>query len=256
MAVVPLIIFQTWKTHEPPPKWKPLFDTWARFCKEYGYQHILYSDEDNRALIANDYPWFLEKYDSYKYPIQRADSVRYMFLHKYGGTYSDLDMCPKPDKFQEVHAMITKYGSMASAAMPITKNKFWKDTLTNSFMICQKGSPFMEEVWKSIIDPVPYHWTPLKRPLCYFSRHFSILLESGPGVISDQALLNPSLVVSIPECLIGNPDAPECLMTHVTGGSWHDTQQSNQEVIQIVALCIAVLLFIIFIIWFILWMLK
>ena len=51
----------------------------------------LWTDEKSRNFIAKEYPWFLETFDSYKYPIQRADSIRYFVLAYYGGTYIDLD---------------------------------------------------------------------------------------------------------------------------------------------------------------------
>lgn len=51
----------------------------------------LWTNEKSREFIANEYPWFLETFDGYKYPIQRADSIRYFVLAHYGGTYIDLD---------------------------------------------------------------------------------------------------------------------------------------------------------------------
>jgi mannosyltransferase OCH1-like enzyme len=51
----------------------------------------LWTNEKSREFIAAEYPWFLETFDGYKYPIQRADSIRYFVLAHYGGTYIDLD---------------------------------------------------------------------------------------------------------------------------------------------------------------------
>lgn len=51
----------------------------------------LWTNEKSREFIAAEYPWFLETFDGYKYPIQRADSIRYFILAHYGGTYIDLD---------------------------------------------------------------------------------------------------------------------------------------------------------------------
>ena len=42
-------------------------------------------------FIKDEYPWFLETYQSYKYNIERVDSLRYFILLKYGGIYIDLD---------------------------------------------------------------------------------------------------------------------------------------------------------------------
>ena len=51
----------------------------------------LWTNEKSREFIAAEYPWFLDTFDGYTYPIQRADSIRYFVLAHYGGTYIDLD---------------------------------------------------------------------------------------------------------------------------------------------------------------------
>jgi hypothetical protein len=45
----------------------------------------------DHVLTACRYPWFLETFDGYPYPIQRADAIRYFVLHHFGGIYIDLD---------------------------------------------------------------------------------------------------------------------------------------------------------------------
>jgi mannosyltransferase OCH1-like enzyme len=45
----------------------------------------------SRDLLAKEYPWFVETWDHYRFPIQRADSIRYFILAHYGGIYIDLD---------------------------------------------------------------------------------------------------------------------------------------------------------------------
>jgi len=55
------------------------------------YEYILWTNETSRELLTNEYSWFLETYDNYRYPISRADSIRYFILEHYGGIYIDLD---------------------------------------------------------------------------------------------------------------------------------------------------------------------
>jgi mannosyltransferase OCH1-like enzyme len=50
-----------------------------------------WTDDRARAFIAEEYPCFLEIFDSYPYPIQRADVIRYLILAYFGGIYIDLD---------------------------------------------------------------------------------------------------------------------------------------------------------------------
>jgi mannosyltransferase OCH1-like enzyme len=51
----------------------------------------LWTDEKSREFISAEYPWFLSTFDSYRFPIQRADAIRYFVLAFYGGIYIDLD---------------------------------------------------------------------------------------------------------------------------------------------------------------------
>lgn len=51
----------------------------------------------SRALLETHYPWFLPTYDSYRYPIQRVDAIKYFILYHFGGIYMDLDIaCRRP----------------------------------------------------------------------------------------------------------------------------------------------------------------
>lgn len=88
-AIIPKIIHQTYKTNQIPEIWKP----GQQACVDLhpDYQYILWTDEMSREFIAEEYPWFLETWDAYPYPIQRADAIRYFALVHYGGVYIDLD---------------------------------------------------------------------------------------------------------------------------------------------------------------------
>lgn len=55
-------------------------------------EYMLWTDETSREFVKTYYPAHLEMFDSYKYPIQRADSIRYFVLHHFGGVYMDLDI--------------------------------------------------------------------------------------------------------------------------------------------------------------------
>lgn len=58
---------------------------------------MLWTDSSSRQFVAENYPWFLDTFDSYRYNIQRADAIRYFVLYHYGGVYIDLDIgCLKP----------------------------------------------------------------------------------------------------------------------------------------------------------------
>ncbi|KAJ5701501.1 Mannosyl phosphorylinositol ceramide synthase SUR1 [Penicillium malachiteum] len=87
--IIPKIIHQTYKNETIPEVWQEAQQSCIDLHPDYEY--ILWTNEKSRDFIAAEYPWFLDTFDGYKYPIQRADTIRYFVLAHYGGTYIDLD---------------------------------------------------------------------------------------------------------------------------------------------------------------------
>jgi hypothetical protein len=89
-GTIPRIIFQTWKSHHEMPDnyayWRASFSR-----NNPGYRCLLWDDRDNRRFIAERFPWFLPRFDSYPREILRADIIRLFFLYSYGGFYADMD---------------------------------------------------------------------------------------------------------------------------------------------------------------------
>jgi len=98
-TAIPKIIHQSYISMEAliakKPAWKSVPAKWKKTHPEFEYK--FWSDADNRALVAKEYPWFLPTYDAYTHPIQRADAARYFAVHHYGGIYVDLDIVPERD---------------------------------------------------------------------------------------------------------------------------------------------------------------
>lgn len=92
---IPRIVHQTWKTSEIPPDWKAWHESWPHHHPDW--QHVLWTDEDNRRLIAERHAWFLPCYDAFPRDIQRVDAAKYFILYTFGGVYADLDTeCRQP----------------------------------------------------------------------------------------------------------------------------------------------------------------
>ncbi|MEC4813576.1 MAG: glycosyltransferase [Scytonema sp. PMC 1069.18] len=61
------------------------------------WEYVVWDETKSRKFIEENYSWFLSVFDSYRYPIQRIDSIRYFILYHYGGFYMDMDIeCLKP----------------------------------------------------------------------------------------------------------------------------------------------------------------
>lgn len=98
------------------------------------YEYMLWTDDLSRRFIAEYYPSYLSMYDSYKYPIQRADSIRYFVLHHFGGVYMDLDIgCRR-------RLDLLLQGDW-EVVLPITKPV----GVSNDLIFSSKGSAFMDD---------------------------------------------------------------------------------------------------------------
>ncbi|KAH3666191.1 hypothetical protein OGAPHI_004380 [Ogataea philodendri] len=106
--LIPKIIHQTYKTTDIPEVWKKGQQSCIDLHPDY--QYMLWTDEMSREFISEHYPWFLQTFDNYKYPIQRADAIRYFVLSHYGGIYIDLDdgCAKKLDPLLTVPAFVRK----------------------------------------------------------------------------------------------------------------------------------------------------
>jgi hypothetical protein len=83
-------IFQTWKSKSELPK---DFADWRSTLigLNPSFEFTLWDDADNRAFMAQNFPWFLPVYDAFPTEIYRVDCVRYFYLYAHGGLYVDLD---------------------------------------------------------------------------------------------------------------------------------------------------------------------
>ena len=138
---IPRLIHQTWKTGAIPEPYRAWADSVRREHPDYAYR--LWTDDDNRRLIRDDYPWFLETYDSYKHDIERADAARYFILLSHGGVYVDLDM-----EFLKPMEPLLAGGEIhfSLEAGP----SIFNTVVSNAFMAAPKGHPFFRELTASL----------------------------------------------------------------------------------------------------------
>ena len=101
----PRQVHQSWKVETLPHE---SMQTWAESWRQHNptFSYKLWTDRENRAFIAQEFPAFLEHFDAYDAPIKRADAVRVFYMYKYGGVYADLDfVCVRSfDALLEAHA--------------------------------------------------------------------------------------------------------------------------------------------------------
>ena len=92
--MIPKIIHQTWRDHNPPGP-KAWTESWKLQNPDWEYR--FWTDNDLLDFVRTHYPDLEELYLSYPKPVQRADMARYLILHHHGGVYADIDTeCTAP----------------------------------------------------------------------------------------------------------------------------------------------------------------
>ena len=95
---VPKIIHQVWEGRngdKPDKLLIQLAETWKSENPEWEYR--FWGAKDIDQFLLSYFPEFIEKYNNFRYDVQRWDAIRYLILYKIGGVYADLDYeCLEP----------------------------------------------------------------------------------------------------------------------------------------------------------------
>lgn len=204
MDGLPKLIMQTWKNEDIPEKWRSSQDkivelhspkiikrNKVRIHKgnKNKWKYVLMTDEDNRAFVARYFPQYLEMYDGFDHPIQRADVIRYMWLYINGGVYMDLDYEP----MRNIEPLFN-----SGAEVYLIKSPNMAKYLTNSFMASKPRCSF----WLEVLEEVKAR-TKLREWWAH-GKHLKVMMTTGPGVVS-KAVENTRVPYTIlPQNLVNN----------------------------------------------------
>ncbi|KAK0446464.1 glycosyltransferase family 32 protein [Desarmillaria tabescens] len=201
---VPRLLHQTAKTDILLEKWRSVSLQCRNLMPDYEY--MLWTDESSRKFINEHYPWFLRTYDGYRFPIQRADVIRYFVLYHYGGVYYDVDIgCKRP-----LDPLLT-YPVILPKTIPVG--------VSNDLMFSTKGHPFFAQVIHNLAT-FDHSW---------FLNYPTVMFSTGPMFLSIQytiwtsshaaALSDPIRI--LPKSLYGknakNGEAPHSFFSHFYG---------------------------------------
>lgn len=176
---IPKILFQTWKTKDIPEKWEKSIKSIKKYAK--GFEYILMTDEDNLNFIKNYFPQYLQAFQNFRYPIQRADFIRYALLYTHGGVYMDLDM------------------RLVTSLENIIKSVDWdahdvallgSKSYSNAFMISKPKNNF----WLHAMDKASQG-----HPWFAFSKHLQVMYTTGPKMLNGLVNSLKYKVYSLPE---------------------------------------------------------
>lgn len=160
MVAIPKIIMQTWKTDDLPDKWKPTQTSIKKYMS--GWDYILMTDDMNRFFIQQHFPDFLDYFDAFPYPIQRADAIRYAWLYIMGGLYFDCDfeiLSPLDDLFEEDYDLflITSSNNL--------------NVITNGFIAAKPRNPIFLGMIEEMKSPPGFAW---------IEQHLLVMNTTGP----------------------------------------------------------------------------
>lgn len=171
----------------------------------------LWTDELARDFISTEYPWFVENWDGYAFPIQRADAIRYFVLHHYGGIYLDMDtFCNETIPLEELEKGPGPHYALFKSTLPTG--------VTNDFMITTARHP----AYAAAVSKLPLFYD-ITRFWAEIQPYANIMMSSGPLflslVVKDYLLGQPSL----PSPTVQVIDPPELgpYITDLESATWH-----------------------------------
>jgi FkbM family methyltransferase len=147
LNALPTIIHQTWKSRTLPAGAQRLVQSWGELHPNWEYR--LWTDDDNRALIARRYPELLATYDGYRHGVQRADASRIAILHHCGGVYADLDVeCLAP-----LDGLFSPQ-DLSLLAEPAEHGPLYAKTfiVSNAVMAAPAGHPVLRRILDALVE--------------------------------------------------------------------------------------------------------
>ena len=148
---VPLVIYQSWKSHEVP---KEMRDNILRLLETNPeFDYYLYSDEECAAFIADNYDKdVLAAFHALKPGAFKSDLWRYCILYKLGGVYLDIKYYSTVPLIGVIDETPTVFVRDSDAYLcKVISGDFSSQTcIYNGFMV----SPPKNEIFKLCIDDI------------------------------------------------------------------------------------------------------
>jgi mannosyltransferase OCH1-like enzyme len=191
---------QTWFGFSPMPH------AWNRTIRlsigvNHNIQYIRWSNDDVEQLLSREYPWFLETYRSYPYPVQRTDAARYFILHQYGGFYMDMDIRATVSFLD-----IVKKENLGHYDCILPKTQPYG--VSNDMMLCKGGSPFMGFVTSEL----------KRRNHGYILPFVTVMASTGPLFLT---WCLDSYIAKHEVFILPNKLYTQDYFHHIHGSTWH-----------------------------------
>ncbi|KAJ5888131.1 hypothetical protein N7495_008172 [Penicillium taxi] len=208
---IPRILHQTAATDVIPEKWQKSQQSCINTYSDFEYK--LWTDESTRTFLLEEYSWFVDIWDSYPYPIQRADSLRYFVLYHFGGMYLDMDTwCNSTFPIEYIEPDTSVHHALFKSTKPTG--------VTNDFMITSARNP----LYKSVITQLP-SYNEFSKLWAKWQPYTAIMAASGPMFLT-LAVKNylseySTHAQSLPSWGVINATELSPYITDLESSSWH-----------------------------------
>lgn len=207
---IPKIFHHTWRDDNIPSTWKAAYNECIKLYPDWKF--YLWSDKESEEFIKKFYPRFLDDYQRYQMPIQRADAIRYFLLYHYGGVYADLDIgCSGDHKIDP----LLKLDAFIPKTKPIG--------FSNDLMGSKPNHPFFKDLIESLSS-----WD-----YWYIFPYLTVFFSTGPMFLSLKfghylQMEKDPIYILMPEVY---SDGPSKIFKHYQGSTWHSWDAEAVKVI-------------------------
>lgn len=212
-VAIPKLIMQTWKNENIPTKWKPSPLSIQKTMPEWEY--ALMTDSMNLKFVSIHFPDHLEWFKKLKYPIQRADVIRYMWLYQHGGIYMDLDI---ELLFSIEDLFLGEAESVQTWLLKAPRN--FAGHYTNFLMASTSQNPFWLAVLKECTEPLEA-WVILPHHIISQQTGLAALTRAASKWKRPIALLPSKLLVPCDYCDPTHCYKPFSYTRFLKGQSWN-----------------------------------
>jgi mannosyltransferase OCH1-like enzyme len=144
---IPRILHQSWKDeHIPYDIYKKCWvESWMSLHS--GWQRMFWTDADNLELVRAHYPQFQEAYRQLTPSIKQADFARFLYMHRFGGVYVDLDFV----SLRPLEPLLADYDIVLGCLSD--DNDYYR--IPNAFLASSPGSDFWLRVAQDALHASP-----------------------------------------------------------------------------------------------------
>ncbi|KAH6603646.1 glycosyltransferase [Trichoderma cornu-damae] len=167
-----------------------------------GWEAHVWTDETASRFVEEKFPHLKGMWDSYTYPVERIDALRYMLLYEHGGVVLDMDL-----KCRRALGPLRRFNFVAPEAHPVG--------FSIGFMMASRRNDFIG----SIVDNLATynkHWLGLPYATVMFSTgcHYASVIHLYQQDRSELKILPGPM-----HSLNGHVTTP--IFEHLGSSSWH-----------------------------------